>query len=45
MSCDMHDLIGQSAVVRSKYSCGFPMLETKQPAKPFTGAHLALGLR
>ena len=31
--------------VRSKYSCGFPMGETYQPAKPFTGAHLALGLR
>ena len=26
--------------VRSKYSCGFPMVETEQPAKPFTGAHL-----
>ena len=30
--------------VRSKYSCGFPMVETEQPAKPLTGAHLALGL-
>lgn len=30
--------------VRSKYSCGFPMVETEQPAKPFTGAHLAFGL-
>ena len=32
-------------VVRSKYSCGFPMIETEQPAKPSTGAYLALGLR
>ena len=32
-------------VVRSKYSYSFPMVETEQPAKPFTGAHLALGLR
>ncbi len=31
-------------LVRSKYSCGFPVVETEQPAKPFTGAHLALGL-
>ena len=38
-------LVPGTMVVRSKYSCGFPMIETEQPAKPFTGAHLALGLR
>ena len=30
--------------VRPKYSCGFPMVETEQPAKPFTGAHLLLAV-
>ena len=37
-------MIGLLVLVRSKYSCGFPMVETEQPAKPFTGAHLAFGL-
>ena len=31
-----------SKLVGSRYSCGFPMAETEQPAKPFTALNGAL---
>ena len=36
------DAFGKLVPVGSRYSCDFPMVETEQPAKPFTALNGAL---